>query len=325
MKVEVSICIITYNHAPFIKDTLASVNAQQFNEQTEIIIGVDKSDDDTLSIVKEWIKESRWPVKLLEYEQRQGMFGNLYNVLQKAEGTYVAMLEGDDYWIDPGKTAKQYTYMQHHNNCVATGGGIKILRGTVFEKGGNITTRLSQYYYLNDVAHANRFAFCTLMFRRDNMPMVLFEKLKDSPHLDWPIYLTLLSGNSKNYIKVFKDIFSVYRIHTGGVYSGVDQAKRTQNVLKTLTVNSTILPSGYSAYYSLYKEFLSSQLTGLIPVDDLIRKHKLHKHQLLSFYMQVYGKKNIPKILRSNSLHIPLLAWLLIKKMHKRYISGLFF
>ena len=42
----------------------------------------------------------------------------LYNLFS-ARGKYIALLEGDDYWIDNSKLQKQYQFLENHQECVS--------------------------------------------------------------------------------------------------------------------------------------------------------------------------------------------------------------
>lgn len=324
MSCDISICVITYNHEAYIKETLDSINKQIFSGSVEIIIGVDLSTDKTLSIIEEFKYEFKWPVKVISYDNRQGMFNNLYNVLSLATGKYISMLEGDDYWIDLDKLSKQFSYMEKSNDCLATGGSIKILRDDNIENTGSIINCFSQYYFLNDLVHANRIAFCTVMFRRDKLNLSLLSCVKDSPHLDWPIYLILFTNNTKGHIKVFSDNFSVYRIHNMGVYSGVTDDKRLQNVLKTIKYNKEIIKNiDASNYFNAYEKYTYEKKENLpIPsVRNLLSNSGLRKESLLSFYMQVYGKKNFLSIVFKNILFVPQFCCFLGKKIFNRFFK----
>ena len=114
----VSICSITYNHAPFIRQCLDGFLMQQCNFPIEIIINDDCSTDGTTEIIREYAE--KYPDKIFPifHEENQyskgvrGMFQKF--VFPKARGKYIAMCEGDDYWTDPLKLQKQVDFLESH-------------------------------------------------------------------------------------------------------------------------------------------------------------------------------------------------------------------
>lgn len=119
--IKVSICCLSYNHANFIRQALDSFLMQKTNFKYEILINDDASTDGTIDILKDY--ESRYPeiIKVLYHEENQYSKGisnpsGVFN-FPRAEGKYIAMCEGDDYFTDENKLQKQFDYMELNNDC----------------------------------------------------------------------------------------------------------------------------------------------------------------------------------------------------------------
>ena len=112
----VSICSITYNHAPYIRQCLDGFLMQKTNFPFEIIINDDCSTDGTTEIIKEYAAKYPDLIKPIFHDENQyqkgvrGMFAKF--VFPKAQGKYLALCEGDDYWIDPLKLQKQVDILE---------------------------------------------------------------------------------------------------------------------------------------------------------------------------------------------------------------------
>lgn len=116
----VSVVVITYNHVGHIAQALDSILMQRTSFSVEICIGEDGSTDGTREICVEYAKKYKDKIRLF----RRSAEGKIYicgvktgrrNALQTrraTRGKYIAILEGDDFWIDPDKLQKQYELME---------------------------------------------------------------------------------------------------------------------------------------------------------------------------------------------------------------------
>jgi glycosyltransferase involved in cell wall biosynthesis len=118
MKPVVSICMNTYRHERFIRQAIEGVMMQQTTFAVQLVIGEDCSDDLTRTICEEMAKQYNQKIKLLPSDRNYGQNNNLSRTIQACTGKYIAMCEGDDYWIDPHKLQKQVEFLEDHPDCV---------------------------------------------------------------------------------------------------------------------------------------------------------------------------------------------------------------
>lgn len=111
----VSICSITYNHAPYIRECLDGFLMQKTDFPFEIIINDDCSTDGTTEIIKEYVKKYPDIIHPIFHNTNQyqkgirGIFEQF--VYPNANGKYIALCEADDYWTDPFKLQKQVDFL----------------------------------------------------------------------------------------------------------------------------------------------------------------------------------------------------------------------
>ena len=117
--IMVSICCMTYNQADYIKDAIESFLMQKTNFKFEIIIHDDASKDNTQKIIKEYEKKYPDIIKPIYQVENQYSKGEKIELLmfEKAQGKYIALCEGDDYWVYKEKLQKQVEYMEEHPEC----------------------------------------------------------------------------------------------------------------------------------------------------------------------------------------------------------------
>lgn len=232
----ISICCLTYNHAPFIRKCLDGFLMQQTDFPIEILIHDDCSTDGTIEIIQEYTAKSPELIFPLYEEENQYSRGgagkmDLYNY-RRARGKYIAYCEGDDYWTDPLKLQKQVDFMEtnpEYSVCwhrskqffVETGEYIEdkctaVLKG----KDGvdiDLNTYFSQWYTQP----------LTMVFRRE----VLDESWRKQYKLyrdEHELYHLLKKG--KGYLFAFEG--GVYVKHDGGIYTSLTNSIQGETSLR---------------------------------------------------------------------------------------------
>ena len=123
--IVVSVCVQTYQHAPYIKECLDGILMQETDFPFEVLLGEDASTDGTREICIEYAKKHPHKIKLFLHSRENnikvggeptGRFNFLYN-LYSARGNYIALCEGDDYWTDPLKLQKQVDFLEKNEDC----------------------------------------------------------------------------------------------------------------------------------------------------------------------------------------------------------------
>ena len=114
----VSVSTITYNHAPYIQKCLDGILMQKTNFPFEVLIHDDCSTDGTTEIIKQYQTIFPLIIKPIYEEQNQYQQGKCYGSKEwnfpRALGKYIAMCEGDDYWVDNNKLQIQVDYLENH-------------------------------------------------------------------------------------------------------------------------------------------------------------------------------------------------------------------
>lgn len=97
-KILVSVCVVTYNSAQYIMETLESIKAQNYS-YIELIISDDCSTDETLSICRSWVCQNNdrfVRCVITGTIENSGVAANLNNAISHCNGTWIKSLAGDD-------------------------------------------------------------------------------------------------------------------------------------------------------------------------------------------------------------------------------------
>lgn len=114
---KVSILCFTYNQVKYIDDALIGFEKQTIFDTCEIIIHDDSSTDGTLEKLIAFKEKYPKKVKLITEDYNRFSRGD-YKFFKECfsicNGDYIALCEGDDYWLDPNKLKLQYDYLLKH-------------------------------------------------------------------------------------------------------------------------------------------------------------------------------------------------------------------
>ena len=111
---KVSVVTTTHNQEAYVHDAFDSFVAQQIDFPMEIIVADDASTDATPAIIQEYADRYPHLFRPILRPKNLGLNRNLVDALSRARGTYIALCEGDDYWIDPLKLSKQVAFLDRH-------------------------------------------------------------------------------------------------------------------------------------------------------------------------------------------------------------------
>ena len=231
----VSICSITYNHAPYIRQCLDGFLMQRTNFKYEIIIHDDASTDGTAEIIKEYAEKYPdliIPILQTENQYSKGLRGFYARfVFPRAKGRYIALCEGDDYWTDPLKLQKQVDFLEANPEYVMCSHKVKIFSNIANSIVGEFPKVYDTDFTYDLAFHINKWTTqpLSIVFRYRALDKGYYVKYKNAKDVTL-IYTLLKKGNGY----CINDCMGVYRIHENGVWSCVSKEDRLKQNLLTL-------------------------------------------------------------------------------------------
>ncbi|HKO60797.1 MAG TPA: glycosyltransferase [Pyrinomonadaceae bacterium] len=106
----VSIIVVCYNQARFVRECLESVRLQTY-ANTELIVIDDCSGDDSAAVIESWIAALPDKPTFIVHERNQGICKTFNEALSNASGKYVSIIAADDVYL-PDKTETQVTLFE---------------------------------------------------------------------------------------------------------------------------------------------------------------------------------------------------------------------
>lgn len=232
----VTIRCITYNHVNFIRDAIEGFLMQETTFPVEILIHDDASTDGTADIVRDY--EARYPRLIRAIYQTTNQFSQgkrVSDYLQEIQkGKYIALCEGDDYWVDKNKLQKQAEFLEYNPDVAIT-----YTNCQPFNQYGLLDIDLGgsrRDLTAGELLRSEAIFTLTVMYRNIIKFPPEFSIVGYGDKSTWSLLGEFGAGKYLGDIKP-----SMYRIHEGGIHSAATSESKRLMRLRTF--------SGQMAYF----------------------------------------------------------------------------
>ena len=227
----VSVCCITYNHELYIRQAINGFLMQKTSFPIEIIIHDDASSDNTARIIKEFA--DMYPDIIVPIYQTINQYSLGIKPLQNivwpiVRGKYIALCEGDDYWIDPLKLQKQVDFLEAnpdyglvHTSCQHT-----VKNNNKIHQNPELVS--SGFVFKNLLCHDFHISTLTVCVRKElilEWSKIIEREMisKDWKMGDYPLWL---EGSLHTKFGFIPDVTAHYRILDESITHSNDQQKK---------------------------------------------------------------------------------------------------
>ncbi|WP_249977489.1 glycosyltransferase family 2 protein [Vreelandella olivaria] len=269
--VKVTCVVMCYNHKDYIFECIKGIMTQKTDFAFKVLIYDDFSNDGTREILK--ALEESYPDIVDVYYADFNHYGVALKDehISKLEGDYVALCEGDDYWLDSFKLKKQYEEMQNSQVHFCVHPAIIFFQENNYEDlfcyYGNAKKILPQKLIFG---LKNQFSPTASYFLRVEMYL---EYIRFKGNLDGgPGDFFLEAIASESGVLYLPDVMSAYRRGGQGSYSSSQATSSDSEIKDELSRWSKNLECLSSFYPHL--QGLVSEKKILVEVDCLVRLRK---------------------------------------------------
>lgn len=219
----VSICCISYNHEKFISQCLDGFIIQKVDFPFEIVISDDCSTDNTKKIIDTYVSKYPAIFKDVSPSKNLGSIKNFYHVLEKASGKYIALCEGDDYWIDENKLQMQVDFLEKNPEY-----GMCFHDAVVVNELENEVDSFSYHVIEKDYSATELFEnwvvpTASMLFKKE----ILCYKLADRENFIAGDIVLVEQACVYGKVHGFKKKMSVYRIQENGLTWSKERREKT--------------------------------------------------------------------------------------------------
>jgi glycosyltransferase involved in cell wall biosynthesis len=262
---KLSVLLVTYNHEKYIRQALDSVLMQKTDFDFEIVVADDHSTDSTIAIIEEYRTDNN-NIRVLPTERNVGITRNYQRGFAACRGEYVAVLEGDDFWISPAKLGTIVAFLQQHPDCAFCFHRFLRLDEVSSRFSGHPSFEIETEFALFTAAELarNNFIgnFSACVYRRgftEKLDPALFE-LKV---YDWMFNITVAQWAMIGYLPA---IMSVYRVHPSGAWSAKTPEEWRPELLELIDAYNKYLDFRFDLGFQAYKSAILGELEPPIAV-----------------------------------------------------------
>ena len=230
---KVTTMITAYNHCRYLKRAIESALMQKGEFTHEILVADDCSTDGTAGLLQDLQREYPGEFSILPAPKNLGIAENMRRCFAAATGEYIAVLEGDDYWITPWKLNRQVRFLKDNPGFSMVFSRIKILEESsgqfsLLPRQQGLKSRLTGEDFIRDPNQnliAN-FSCCMFVSRFiKNLPACIYTERVNEIAVAFCL-------ERQGPIGFLQDIMSVYRLHAGSTWSTADKLKKMQSAIR---------------------------------------------------------------------------------------------
>lgn len=263
-----SICIPTWNRANFLKEGLTKLNSQLTTislDSIEILVSDNHSDDDTASVVKDFIYNGM-PLSYYCNDKNLGSDGNFIKCIERAHGKFIWLLGDDDILCD---NALSYL-LDVLKDCTEI--GLLHLSTSNFGCKKDFVIYDDKTEFLKKISYWSTFMTSNIFNSKARDLVIDAQQYVGSFFLQMPFYLSASMSSERNIVS-YKPIFDV----------GADSSSNGgYNYFKVFVQN----------YLDIWKEY-----TDKFQIDESVYKYikkdiyvNFHQHFI---HMLLIKKQNI--------------------------------
>lgn len=211
----VSVIVITYQHENYIKDCIEGILIQKTDFPIEIIIHDDASIDGTVDIIKEYEKKDKRIRSILQSTNVRSTGVSIFpKVFAHANGEYIAICEGDDYWTDQYKLKKQVEFLEKNPDYGIvfsdTDHLIESTKSVILSYDQTKRRKIPQGNVVEKILYKNLYKTCTALFRKsvfNNFEEIFNDKTIETR--DFAYWLCIAKNGKVGYLS---ESTAVYRV-----------------------------------------------------------------------------------------------------------------
>jgi glycosyltransferase involved in cell wall biosynthesis len=246
--IRLSIILLTYNHENYIRQSLESILMQRVNFEYEVIVLEDCSTDNTRKIVLEYKNKFK---NIMLFFNKRNYGGSFTHIIGKryANKEYVALLEGDDYWVNIDKLQQQIDFLDNNQYFIGCAHNTELLyekndeRKLLIKSDNRIKTVCDIKDLILGGCYFHTSSYVWRNIFKDGYPKEHYYSSHGIYMGDW--FLSMLYARHGN-IKYIDKVMSCYRISGKGAWTQLPEHVQHIKNIRGMYIYNKLLNYQYS-------------------------------------------------------------------------------
>jgi glycosyltransferase involved in cell wall biosynthesis len=284
-KPMVSISCITYNHEFYIEDALEGFLIQETDFPFEVLIHDDASTDKTADIIRKY--EEKYPKIIKPIYQTENQFQKGLKMsptfnFPRAKGEYIALCEGDDYWVASKKLQTQKDFLDKNTDFGFCFHRVEEVDETLIHSAYSAYAPLTKNIVTAKDVILNHFIPTLSLFFRVKLITRNLDKFKGT-FISGDIFIEVLLASQGDGF-CFHELMGVYRHHDGGLTKSKDDINKKirsiENYRSLYIELMNVVPKKYFKYI---------KLRAVLSVDVPLMRIKIAENNFFEFIKLFFG------------------------------------
>lgn len=257
--VYVDVVLVTYNQEKFIADAVESILIQKVKDdvQLNLIIADDCSTDNTLDIIKSYLPDISYAYQILDTPCNLGISKNYKRIFEFCTGDYIAILEGDDYWVSPNHIEDHIRFLEKYRFCCLS------MNSFVIKVQDNNEFFTPNWTYSNDykfidtktqIIQGNQLGNLSACVLRTTSVKQLPSSIYELSIADWMLGVML---SQYGLLALLKEPSSVYRMNSQSKWASLTPNEQKERLIKLSIEYDNFQEGKFHRYWDIYRKKLN--------------------------------------------------------------------
>ncbi len=250
---SIDIILCCYNQEEYVGQAVGSILCQKVDAKVRVIVADDGSTDNTVKSIQDHRGASPIPFLFLDTDRNVGMSANYKRAFARCRADYVAILEGDDWWLTDSHLSQHIDFLERHRRYSMSFNQYDLYyQEQAITRHNNWSYKDVDYLTINlrqQISWGNQIGNLSSCVFRTTLLQSLPPDFFQMEYADWELGIMMALHGP---IGKLRTVTSVYRINGKGQWSALSSEMKEKSIKDSLENIRQFLPKRCYKYIKSY-------------------------------------------------------------------------